>query len=368
MINNSDTEAIISLIENIKLQYPDNLMAKYFDAEYFRHLDPKSRQRLRIIINTGIKNADSHMGAYAMHGDDYDQFSKLIEAMIRDYHNISPDVEISHKHDWDVAKNPCDLATIDSTLAKVSMRVRVARNVKGFPLPGAMDKKQRVEFEDLVVKALQTLIKDSEFGGEYFSLTPDSAYKITQEEYNKRIKAHQMFKDMSGDRYLDAAGISNDWPYGRGMYVSQKEDFLIWVGEEDHLRIITMQKGNNLNSLFKRLHKGVLTLSKLLPEFISSPKYGYVTSCPTNLGGGMRASLHIFLPKITENDVDLLRTKSLAKLHGLSVRGIGGEHSDAGEGGLVDLSPIVRLGITEVEIMTALYNGVAALFKEENAS
>ena len=63
-----------------------------------------------------------------------------------------------------------------------------------------------------------------------------------------------MFKDMSNDVYLLSAGIAKDWPYGRGCYVSEDKEFIIWVGEEDHLRIMCMKKGNVLTDVFNRLH------------------------------------------------------------------------------------------------------------------
>ena len=58
---------------------------------------------------------------------------------------------------------------------------------------------------------------------------------------------------MSADGYLVEAGIAGDWPYGRGCYVSEDRGFIIWVGEEDHLRIMAMKKGNILNDVFDRL-------------------------------------------------------------------------------------------------------------------
>ena len=48
---------------------------------------------------------------------------------------------------------------------------------------------------------------------------------------------------MSADSYLLSAGIAQHWPHGRGVYVSEDKGFIIWVGEEDHLRIMCMEKG-----------------------------------------------------------------------------------------------------------------------------
>ena len=362
------SEQLIEKIKAIKRAHPGNLMARHFDAEYFLSLDEHARQRLSKIIASGIENPDSQMGAYAMHPQDYDQFATMLDPMIRDSHGIAVETEISQPHDWHTGGAPCDLGAIDERLKDVSMRVRVARNVATFPLPGAMSKEQRVAFENVAAQAFATMAEARAFGGQYLSITPGSPHEIDANEYARRVQAHQMFKDMSADPYLNAAGISGDWPHGRGMYVSRDEDFLVWVGEEDQLRIMSMQHGGNLNALFERLHSGLQTLTSLLPPFATSPTYGNVTSCPTNLGAGMRASLHVNLPNLTSNGSDLTRLKQEAQDLGLAVRGAGGEHSGAGTDGLVDISPSARLGVTEKQIMQRLYGGAAALWALEQTT
>ena len=359
------SEKVIEKITEIRQKYPGNLMAKHFDAAYFKSLDDAAQHRLLRIFASGIENPDSAMGAYAMAPDDYDFFAPQLDPMIRDFHGIADGVAIAQQHDWQVAGKDCDLGAIDPALKDVSMRVRVARNVATFPLPGAMSRAQRVDFENVAVSAFAKLIGDKAFGGQYLSITPGSEFEIDGAEYDRRVASHQMFKDMSADRYLNVAGISSDWPYGRGMYVSGDEDFLVWVGEEDHLRIMSMQTGGDLGALFGRLRDGLEVLGGLLPRFAVSPVYGNVTSCPTNLGAGMRASLHLKLPRLTKNGTDLEVVKTEAKKHGLAVRGAGGEHSDAGRDGLVDVSPAARLGVTEMQIMQRLYDGAAALWALE---
>ncbi len=360
-------EQTIKTIARIKKDHPGNLMARFFDPDWFRALDTDEQRRLQKIINTGISNPDSEMGAYAMHPNDYERFAHQFDPMIRAFHAIPDDRPIAQSDDWNTGKTRCNLAAIDPALAEISMRVRVARNLSTFPLPGAMNRQQRIAFEQMVIKSLETLFSHKDFGGKYLSITPGTPHSITSEEYERRVLDHQMFKDMSGDRYLEAAGISNDWPFGRGMYISQNEDFIIWVGEEDHLRIMSMQTGGDLNRLFERLHTGLKLVSGLLPPFATSPKYGAIASCPTNLGAGMRASLHARLPNLCADDPKLSRLTTEAKKLGLAVRGAGGEHSAAGEGGLVDISPSARLGVTQVQIMQRLHNGVAALWKLEKA-
>jgi len=207
-----------------------------------------------------------------------------------------------------------------------------------------------------------------EYGGDYNSLTPGHAKYISEEQYQQLVKEHIMFKDMAADPYLASAGIAADWPYGRGCYVSEDRGFIIWVGEEDHLRIMCMKKGTMLNEVFDRLKTAldvVNTIEGL--SFAMSADYGVVTSCPTNLGTGMRASVHMPIPKLTADGTDQ-KAKAVCKPLGLSVRGIGGEHTPIGAGGICDISPSARFCITEAEIITALYNGIKLLKEKEDSS
>lgn len=247
------------------------------------------------------------------------------------------------------------------------MRVRVGRNLKDFPLPGNMTQEDRVSLEKRMISAFECLMKDPEFGGTYNTLTPGNKYSIDEFQYQELVDEHIMFKDMSVDPYLLSAGISAHWPYGRGCYVSRDRGFIVWVGEEDHLRIMCMKKGTIINEVFDRLHK-CLAVIEAQPGcvFAKSPDYGYVTSCPTNLGSGMRASLHLQLPALTKKGSDVSDAKAVAKSFGLSVRGAGGEHTAAGTDGTVDISPSARLCIQEADIVAALYQGSLKLRTKEN--
>ncbi|MCW9033026.1 MAG: hypothetical protein OQJ97_02320 [Rhodospirillales bacterium] len=364
---NASNEEKVAKIKAIGSTHPNNLMARHFRADYFGFRDESQQNRLWQIIRTGVENPDSQMGAYAQNSCDYAEFEPLFEPMIRDYHKIPLEQEIRQKHDWAAPLSSFNLVDIDPDLKRVSMRVRVGRNLADFPLPGAMTKAQRLEFETLMIKAFSTLQDDLQFGGEYLSLTPGLPQTIDDETYENRVAAHQMFKNMEGDPYLASGGISSNWPFGRGMYISNSGDFIVWVGEEDHLRIMSMRQGGDLSGLFGRLLTGLEKLGGLIPPFAHSERYGYITSCPTNLGTAMRASLHLFLPKLTEGGHNLEPAKKAAAKFDLSVRGAGGEHSDAGLGGLIDISPSARLGVTETEIMRKLYEGTSALWSLENS-
>jgi len=90
-----------------------------------------------------------------------------------------------------------------------------------------------------------------------------------------------------------------------------------------------------------------------------------VTSCPTNVGTGMRASVHIALPKLTRGGSDK-KAKDICKPLGLSVRGLGGEHTPIGADGTVDISPSKRFCISEAEVVIALYRGIKLVKEAED--
>ena len=256
-------------------------------------------------------------------------------------------------------------------LEELSMRVRVGRNLKRFNLPGMMDKAERVEFEKAMLKAFDSLIANPDYGGQVYSLTPDfgngeaNPNLITPEKYQELVDAHIMFKDMDADPYLKSAGISSDWPYGRGCYVSADGQVIVWMGEEDQLRIMCMKKGTKLNEVFDRLRTVLDTIEKIEGiEFAHDEDFGYITSCPSNLGTGMRASVHVKVPNLTKDGTEA-KCKEVCKPLGLSVRGTGGEHTPIGADGTIDLSPSSRLFIKERDIIARLYEGIEQLMQKE---
>jgi len=361
----------LSRIASVAASNPGNRAMKYFDADYFASLPLELQSRLLACVRTGFENADSGLGCYAMAPGDYDTFAPFFDAVIRDYHGASADAV--HVTDWD-ASDVGDAGVLDVRklgLSELSMRVRVGRNLKQFNLPGAMDKEERIAFEQAMLKAFSKLQADPAYGGQIYSLSPDhgagvaNPNLISSAKYDELVAAHVMFKDMAADPYLSSAGIASDWPYGRGCWQSDDKQCVIWFGEEDQLRIMCMKKGTKLNEVFDRL-KVLLDAVESLDgiEFARSDKYGYVTSCPSNLGTGMRASVHVKLPNLTKDGTDT-KAKEVAKPLGLSVRGTGGEHTPIGADGTVDISPQARLFIKESEIIEALYKGIQLLMAKE---
>merc|ERR1712080_412839 len=179
------------------------------------------------------------------------------------------------------------------------------------------------------------------------------------------VDDHFLF--VSGDKNLIAAGMERDWPEGRGIFHNKEKTFLIWVNEEDQLRIISMQKGGDVRGVFARLAKGIQEVQISVKkesgkDFCLDDKYGYIHSCPTNLGTGMRASVHIDLPGWTKHSIDKLKQRC-EELH-LQPRGTRGE-SGGQTGHTYDISNKHRLGYSEVELVQKMIDGVNKLWKED---
>ena len=328
-----------------------SLMAKYLTNDIFDKLkDKKTTNNFTIqnAINSGVKNPDSGIGAYAGDIESYKTFDLLFDPIIKEYHNFSQ----TDTHQSDL--NPDNLNAPNSDdLDKyiVSTRIRVGRNLKDFPLGPAISDKQRDEVEQIVSEALSSL--DGNLSGKYYPING-----MSKKDSDSLIKDHFLFK--AGDRFLETAGLNRNWPMGRGIYHNTDKTFLVWINEEDQLRIISMQNGGDIKEVFTRLTTAIDELEKKM-EFSFNKHLGYITSCPTNLGTAMRASVHIKVPNLSKN---MEKFKTITDKYHLQIRGIDGEHSES-KGGIYDISNKRRLGVTEVQCVQDMYDGVIALINTE---
>lgn len=339
------------------MQYPEftqefkSLMSKYLTKEVFEELkDIKTKNgfTLKDVINSGIENPDSGIGAYAGDEESYSTFASFFDPIIKEYHGFSKD----DKHQSNL--NPDDLNAPNPDIDNkyiVSTRIRVGRNLDSMPLGPAISKEQRDEVESIVSSTLNSLT--GSLSGKYYPIEG-----MSEEDRDSLIADHFLFK--AGDRFLESAGLNRDWPSGRGIYHNDEKTFLVWINEEDQLRIISMQNGGDIKEVFQRLTNAISQLEKKM-KFSYNDHLGYITSCPTNLGTAMRASVHIKLPKLGEN-MELF--KEITDKHHLQIRGIHGEHSES-EGGIYDISNKRRLGVTEVQCVQDMYDGVVALISKE---
>jgi len=334
-----------------------SLVAKYVTKPIWeklsRAMTATSGFTLAKAIACAVEFDNQHCGIYAGDWDSYKVFADVFDPIIQEYHGISADSV--HTSDMDVGKingNIVDGAPVHST------RIRVGRSIDGFGLSPGITKEQRLGVENLMKKAFANLTGD--LAGTYYPLTG-----MNEKVRQQLVDDHFLF--VSGDRNLIAAGMERDWPEGRGIFHNKDKTFLTWVNEEDQLRIISMQNGGDVRGVFDRLARGIKAVGDSVKaesgkDFMLDAKYGYIHSCPTNLGTGMRASVHVDLPGWTKEGLTALQDRC-EELH-LQPRGTRGE--SGGQTGITyDISNKHRLGYSEVELVQKMIDGVNTLHKED---
>jgi len=273
--------------------------------------------------------------------------------LIQEYHGFSPN---DKQPPVDLGEGKADdFPPLDpSNQFIISTRIRCGRSLKGYPFNTLLTGDDYMIMQQKIKRALAH-INDKDLHGVYYPL--DGMTKKVQQQL---IDDHFLFKE--GDRHLQKARACEYWPLGRGIYHNNEKTFLVWVNEEDHLRIISMEQGSDVGKVFDRLSRGVKAIGQRVP-FARDSRLGYLTSCPTNLGSTIRASVHIRLPKLAaQKDF-----KNITDELNLQVRGIHGEHSES-EGGVYDVSNKARLGLSEYEAVKQMYDGVKKLIELETSA
>jgi len=251
----------------------------------------------------------------------------------------------------------------------ISTRIRTGRSIKGFALPPSISASQRKELEGIVVGALLKL--DGDLKGDYYPLAGSCTYEAKPTGIDKAteeglIKDHFLFQ-APDEPMLLSWRMERDWPQARGIYHNEAKNALVWVNEEDHLRIISMQKGKDVKAVFTRfadLVKAVQAACQAAGKDLEiSEKWGNVLSCPSNCGTGLRASMMIKIPLASKQEGFAAWCASKK----LQARGSGGFASAAADDGIRDVSNVDRMGKDEVTLVNEMIAGVTALVGWEKA-
>ena len=231
-------------------------------------------------------------------------------------------------------KNPASFLAADSPDGIcISSRIRLSRNIANFPFPSAADKETAAQIAE---SALAACRKAGTFrtGGKFFAVdTLDELEK--QFLLERRLASSELIKSSKSP----------------ALAVSKDECTSVMLNEEDHLRIQTLLPGFQLDKCLTRINRLDDELGKAL-DLAWNDELGYLTTCPTNVGTGMRASVMLHLPGLVMTDQIQPTIHGINKL-GLAVRGIYGEGSD-NTGRLYQVSNQITLGESEETILEQL--------------
>ena len=233
-----------------------------------------------------------------------------------------------------------------------------------FPLNPGGTRESREAIADLMERVYATFPAESDLAGNFYRHTT-----MSDAQRQSLIDDHFLFR--GGDRMQAASGYHDHWPHGRGVFLNHAKTFVNWVNEGDHLRIISMQKGGDVKAVFSRLSQaakdiedGVRTISGADEVFMMHPKFGAVTCCPSNIGTGMRGSVHILVPKLIA-EVGFDKINAMCRDRNCQARGSTGEHSEVID--RIDVSNWRRIGLPEYELVEDMINCVNYLAEQEDA-
>jgi len=190
--------------------------------EEYKDMSDEQGVTFKTMIFSGIKNQDSGIGLYAGSHDSYTKFNKLFDLVIEDYHGHGKDAKHVSDMNADGLVN-ADFSEEDSAMVN-STRIRVGRNLAGYPLGPGVSKEQRNDIMAKVVQACENF--DGDLKGKFYPLKG-----MDKKVQQQLIDDHFLFKE--GDRFLAACNLNRDWPEGRGIFHNDAKTFLVWVNEED---------------------------------------------------------------------------------------------------------------------------------------
>ena len=230
----------------------------------------------------------------------------------------------------------------------ISSRIRVARNLESDIFPILATDEQA----------------DEVLGKVRGVLSHPSLLQLGHFEWIDMNELNDLEKMVLVEKHLISPNLAND-SRNSAVILSDNESISIMVNEEDHLRIQCLYPGFQIREAWE-LADRIDDIFESRLDYAYDEKRGYLTSCPTNVGTGIRASVMLHLPALV---ITQQINRLLNAIHqvGLAVRGIYGEGSEA-LGNLFQISNQITLGQSEEEILNNLYSVVRQIIEHERTA
>ncbi|MGM9972849.1 MAG: protein arginine kinase [Clostridiaceae bacterium] len=227
----------------------------------------------------------------------------------------------------------------------ISSRIRIARNLKNISFPHKLNKENAEE----IIKKFESAFYVNDYMKQEYS-----THRLWEQDENKLLsfqEKHLISPNLIRSREKSA------------FIINREETVSIMLNEEDHMRLQCINSGFNLREAYTTADK-IDTLLEDSLDYAFHEELGYLTSCPTNIGTGLRASVMIHLPALTINKEITQVLKALAQV-GMTIRGLYGEGSGA-EGNIYQISNQITLGLSEEEIIENLEAAIGQILQQEN--
>jgi len=168
---------------------------------------------------------------------------------------------------------------------------------------------------------------------------------------------------------LLSGGMGRHWPDARGIYHNDAQNLFVWLNEEDHMRIVSMQVGKDMREVAARFMSACNDIEATGLKFMQNDHLGWILTCPSNLGTGLRAGCQVSLKDLNAHLKDhsngKLKWKNALASMGLQARGVGGV--DVVGTDIFDISNADRLGKSDTCLVNFTINGITLLARCEHA-
>jgi len=326
-------------------------------------------------IKTGIDNKGhpniKPVGMVAGDEESYTLFAALFDPVIDARHGgfKSDAKHVSDMNTDNIVKTDMDPS---GEYVKTS-RIRTGRSVRGFNLPPCNSFEERRKLEKAIVDALKTLKGD--LAGSYFPLhgsnsnpCGDMPEGMTHDKEKDLLSRGNLFQEPDSTLLL-SGGMGRHWPDARGIYHNEGQNLFVWLNEEDHMRIVSMQKGRDMGEVAIRFMRACNEVEATGLKFMQNDHLGWILTCPSNLGTGLRAGCQVSLRELNLHLKDHanpnLKWKAALAHMGLQARGVGGV--DVVGTDVFDISNADRLGKADTSLVNFCINGVTLLVRCEHA-
>lgn len=243
--------------------------------------------------------------------------------------DVVPDPRNGALGEWLAGEGPeADIA--------VCTRVRLARNVENFRFAAAMSEEEAAELTAYLEREIAALDR----------IEPLRVLDLADLD--------ELDLSVLIERHLISRELANA-PHARGVAVNEPESVSIMINEEDHVRAQVFLSGLRVEETFQRAQRIDDLLMERVPLAFSE-EFGFLTSCPTNVGTGLRVSVMLHLPAMAWTE-EIEKVVNTAQKINLTVRGLYGEGSRS-LGDLYQVSNQVTLGRSEAQILSDVESAV----------
>jgi protein-arginine kinase len=289
------------------MNYPDfteectHLLKAHLTKEIWSAMKKRATHlggKIQLCVQCGVYDEKDDIGIYATDEEAYKVFEDIFSPIVQDLHP-DYDIKTTFRNEFELIsiKNLEKLPTIKDKVSFIKISAR--RNFKDYPFTPMMSTQIKFQVEKKVVETL------GEVYGQYYQLA-----KIDDEN---KAWLESVGIDITRNKSHDSAGINEDWPSGRGVFIDENRDFVVLVNFEDHVQIYAISQNGEFQ-------KNLLTLQKLLSKFekmgyARHSTLGYLTASPKNLGTTLQLGCKMKLKtKYSSDDIESFENTYTCKI------------------------------------------------------